>query len=85
MWARTNRDLPVGTSPNMLVENSHLLTNPKALGSKLQVSTGKIGTTTTTKSRPMKKPQVATRKDACPTLAGGIMINKWTTKASTTD
>jgi hypothetical protein len=28
---------------------------------------------------------VATREDACPTLSGGIMINKWTTNASTTN
>jgi len=52
MQARTKWDLPVGSSPNMLVGNNHLLTNLKALGSRLQVSTSKMGTTTTTNSIP---------------------------------
>jgi hypothetical protein len=85
MQAGAKRDPPVGSRLNMLVGNSHLFTNLKALDNKLQVRSGKTRTTTTTNSIPMKKPQVATREDACPTLSGGIMINKWTTNASTTN
>ena len=68
MLAGAKWDLPMGTRPNMLVGNNHLLTNLKALGSKLRASIGKTETTTTTKGRIMKKPQVAIREDACLSL-----------------
>ena len=85
MPAGTHWDLPVGTSLSMLDGNNHLRINLKALGSRLQVSSGHTKILITTSSSSMKKLQVVTREDICLSLAGAIMINRWTTSASTTD
>jgi hypothetical protein len=65
-------DLPVCSNMSTLSGvNPHLIIQ-EAPGSKLQVSIGKMGTSTTTKDRTMKKPQVGIRRDECPSLAEGI-------------
>ena len=53
----TNRDLPMGTSLNMMVGSNHHLTSLKAPGSKLQASSGITRILTTTNSNIMKKSQ----------------------------
>jgi len=75
MQAGTKRELLIGSRPNILVGTSHHPTNLKALGNRLQVNIGKTGTSTTTKGKTMKKPQVAIREDACLSLVEGTMTS----------
>jgi hypothetical protein len=77
-------DLPVCSNMSTLSGvNPHLIIQ-EAPGSKLQVSIGKMGTSTTTKGRTMKKPQVGIRRDECPSLAEGIMTLRRPSIVSTT-
>jgi hypothetical protein len=80
----SKRDLPTCSNKSTLSgANPHLITQA-APGSKLQVSSGKVGTSTTTKGRIMKKPQVGIREDVCLCLAEGIMTSTRLSTASTT-
>ena len=82
MQARITQNLPICTSPSILVGSSPLLGTLRALGSRAQVSNGNMATSTTISSSPMKKFQAATREDVCPSLLVAIMINKWATMTS---
>ena len=82
MWVGDNRDRLVGTRLSMLVGINHPLITLKAPGNKVQVSCGTTETSPTVNNNTMKKYQVTTREDACLSLAGAIMTNRWTTTAS---
>ena len=66
----------------MLAGSSLLLSTQKAPGNRAQVSNGSMATSTTINSIPMKKFQVATREDVCPSLFVAIMISQWVTITS---
>jgi hypothetical protein len=55
--------------------NPHLITHG-APGSKLQVSSGMLGTFPTTKGKIMKQPQVVIREDTCLSLAEGTTTSR---------
>ena len=82
MQAGIKQDLPVCSRPSMLVGSIPLLVTLKVLGSRLRVSTGKKGTSTTTSHSTMKKSQAATREDACLSMPLAIMISRWATITS---
>ena len=81
MRAGINRDLPGCISPSKLVGSSPHLITPKALGSRVQVSSGTIETSTTTSNN--TKFQVATREDVCLSLPVATMTSRWIILAST--
>ena len=83
MWARTNRDRPVGTRLSMLVGINHPLITLRALGNKVLVSSGTSETSTTTSNNTMKKFQVATKADVCLSLSVATMISRWIISTST--
>ena len=83
MQAGTNRDLPACSRLSKLVGINHPLITLKALGNKVQASSGTTKFLTTTSNNPMNKFQVANREDICLSLPVATMINRWIILTST--